>query len=219
VDGPIGEANIVVEGSERTFTCYGGYHDAGDADRRAYHIINPIVNLMIYEAFPEKFFDGQYDIPGKFDSACHIISYANAVPDILDEAAWGSLVWEYLQNEDGTIHFGTETKGYPDPFDAPMDKDTKKYGTVKTDPRATCTSAGLFLHLARLLEPYDAEHAARLMQRAEIAMQSGKEEMAGPEQLYYFIQKYLLTQDEAAHRVVTHTFGFPEIYLLNGAIH
>ena len=38
VDGPIGEANIDVVGDERTFQCYGGYHDAGDADRRAYHI-------------------------------------------------------------------------------------------------------------------------------------------------------------------------------------
>lgn len=34
VDGPIGEANIVVKGDEPTFKCYGGYHDAGDADRR-----------------------------------------------------------------------------------------------------------------------------------------------------------------------------------------
>jgi len=42
VDGPIGEANIVVAGDEPTFKCYGGYHDAGDADRRAYHISNPM---------------------------------------------------------------------------------------------------------------------------------------------------------------------------------
>jgi endoglucanase len=202
VDGPIGEANIIVQGSEPTFACYGGYHDAGDADRRAYHIINPIVNLMIYEAFPKTFYDGQYDIPGKFDTAYTILSYSNAVPDILDEAAWGALVWEYLQNEDGSIHFGTETKGYPDPFDAPMDKDTKKYGTVRTDPRATCTSAGLFLHLARLLKPYDPGHSTELIRRAERAMQYGKEEMAGPEKLYYYVQQYLLTRDENAHQKV-----------------
>ncbi len=46
--------------------CYGGYHDAGDADRRAYHMENPVLNLMIYEAFPEYFTDGQYNIPGDF---------------------------------------------------------------------------------------------------------------------------------------------------------
>lgn len=202
VDGPIGEANIVVKGDEPVFACYGGYHDAGDADRRAYHLINPIVNLMIYEAFPETFFDGQFDIPGEFDEEYNIVSYTNQIPDILDEAAWGTLVWEYLQNEDGSVHFGTETKGYPEPFDAPMDQDDKKYGTVKTDPRATCTSAGLFLHLARLLKPYQPEHAEELVNRAEKAMEYGKEDMADPEKLYFYIQKYLLTGDEEAHEQV-----------------
>ena len=115
VDGPIGEANIVVKGDERQFRVYGGYHDAGDADRRAYHISNPIINLMIYEAFPKYFYDGQYDIPGEFDDEYNIVNYENKIPDIVDEAEWGTLVWEYLQNEDGSVHFGTETKGYPDP--------------------------------------------------------------------------------------------------------
>jgi endoglucanase len=115
VDGPIGEANIVVKGDEREFRVYGGYHDAGDADRRAYHISNPIINLMIYEAFPEYFYDNQYDIPGEFDAEYNIKSYTNNIPDIIDEAEWGALVWEYLQNEDGSIHFGTEQR-VPEPF-------------------------------------------------------------------------------------------------------
>ena len=114
VDGPIGEANIIVKGDERAFRVYGGYHDAGDADRRAYHISNPIINLLIYEAFPEYFYDGQYDIPGEFDDEYNIVNYENKIPDIIDEAEWGTLAWEYLQNEDGSVHFGTETKGYPD---------------------------------------------------------------------------------------------------------
>ncbi|MBN1950751.1 MAG: glycoside hydrolase family 9 protein [Bacteroidales bacterium] len=202
VDGPIGEANIEVLGNEPHFSCYGGYHDAGDADRRAYHIVNPIVNLMIYEAFPEYFFDGQYDIPGEFDEEYTILSYTNDIPDILDEAAWGTLVWEYLQNPDGSIHFGTETKGYPDPFDAPMDQDDKMYGTVKTDPRATCTGAGLFMHLARLIAPYDSAHSVKLVERAERAMSAGQEDMQDPEKLYYSIQKYLLTGDETSHNMI-----------------
>jgi endoglucanase len=201
-DGPIGEANIIVEGSEPTFKCYGGYHDAGDADRRAYHIINPIVNLMIYEAFPTLFYDGQFDVPGKFDQEFNILSYSNDIPDILDEAAWGTLVWEYLQNDDGSIHFGTETKGYPDPFDAPMDQDNKKYGTVRIDPRATCTCAGLFLHMARLFQPYDEVRSRELIQRAEKAMEYGEKDMADPEKLYFYIQKYLLTGDENDHKKV-----------------
>jgi endoglucanase len=197
VDGPIGEANIDVKGDERTFQVYGGYHDAGDADRRAYHLSNPIINLMIYEAFPQYFADGQFDIPGKFDSHYNIVDYSNRIPDIIDEAAWGSLAWEYLQNEDGSIHFGTETRGYPEPFAAPLDQDKKKYGTVKIDDRATCTAAGLFMHLARILKPYDTKRSQELAQRGEKAKRFGDKAMAAPERLYYHIQRYLLFRDRS----------------------
>jgi endoglucanase len=202
VDGPIGEANIDVVGNERTFKMYGGYHDAGDADRRAYHISNPILNLMIYEAFPDYFTDTQYRIPGDFDENFNILNYANKTPDIIDEAEWGTLAWEYLQNEDGSIHFGTETRHYPDPFAAPLDLDNKKYGTVKVDDRATCTGAGLFLHLARIIQPYKPERAAELIKRGELAMQNSSERMADPEKLYYHVQRYLIKKEEADHQKI-----------------
>lgn len=212
VDGPIGEANIDVVGDERTFACYGGYHDAGDADRRAYHMANPVINLMIYEAFPEYFTDGQFDIPGDFDEAYQILNYENGVPDIIDEAAWGTLAWEYLQNDDGSIHFGTETRRYPDPFAAPLDLDDKKYGTVKTDPRATSTGAGLFLHLARILEPYDPDRAKILAERGDLAMQACRDTIADPERLYYHIQRYLLLNEEIDHE------GIRELYPIAGGL-
>ena len=212
VDGPIGEANIDVEGDERTFKCYGGYHDAGDADRRAYHMANPVINLMIYEVFPEYFKDGQYNIPGDFNDDYQIVNYENGIPDIIDEAEWGTLAWEYLQNEDGTIHFGTETRGYPAPFAAPMDLDDKKYGTVKTDPRATCTGAGLFIHLARILKPYKPERAEMLLVRGDRAMEAGQDTIADPERLYYHIQRYLLLAEEADHKKIE------ELYIIAGAL-
>jgi len=212
VDGPIGEANINVKGDERTFDVYGGYHDAGDADRRAYHMSNPIINLMIYEAFPQYFTDGQFDIPGKFDDSYNILGYTNGMPDILDEAAWGSLAWEYLQNEDGSIHFGTETRGYPEPFAAPLDQDNKKYGTVKIDDRATCTGAGLFMHLARIIKPFNSKKSKELAQRADKAIQFGDKAMAAPERLYYHIQRYLLYREEADRRKIR------ELYTLAGGL-
>jgi endoglucanase len=202
VDGPIGEANIDVVGYEQTFKMYGGYHDAGDADRRAYHISNPILNLMIFEAFPEYFTDEQYRIPGEFDKDFNILSYKNNIPDIIDEAEWGTLAWEYLQNEDGSIHFGTETRHYPDPFAAPLDLDKKKYGTVKVDDRATCAGAGLFLHLARIIQPYKPEKAAELIKRGELAMQNSSERMADPEKLYYHVQRYLIKKEDADHQKI-----------------
>ncbi|MBA7538156.1 Endoglucanase D [subsurface metagenome] len=150
--------------------------------------------------YPETFHDGQYDIPGEFDEAFQIENYTNDIPDVIDEAEWGALVWEYLQNEEGSVHFGTETRRYPDPFAAPMDLDDKKYGTVLIDNRATCTSAGLFLHLARILKPYKPERSKELIIRAEKAMEFCNEAMADAEKLYYYVQKYLLIRDESAHR-------------------
>lgn len=202
VDGPIGEANINVVGNEPTFQVYGGYHDAGDADRRAYHMSNPVINLMIWEAFPEYFTDNQYDIPGDFTEDFHIKNYANNIPDIIDEAEWGTLAWEYLQNEDGRIHWGTETRGYPDPFAAPLDLDTKKYGTVRPDNRATCVGAGLYMHLARILKPYKPERSVELVKRAEKAMAAGDSVMATPERLYYHIQRYLMFGEEEDHQKI-----------------
>ncbi|MBN2636789.1 MAG: glycoside hydrolase family 9 protein [Prolixibacteraceae bacterium] len=202
VDGPIGEANIDVTGDEPTFLCYGGYHDAGDADRRAYHMENPVVNLMIWEVFPDYFTDGQFHIPGDFTEDYHIENYKNKIPDIIDEALWGTLAWEYLQNEDGSIHFGTETRGYPEPYAAPMDGDKKKYGTVRVDDRAGSIGAGLFMHLARIIKQYQPEHSAELVKRAEKAKAFLGERMAAPEQLYYHIQRYLLLGNEADHQKI-----------------
>ena len=202
VAGPIGEANIDVVGDEPTFNMYGGYHDAGDADRRAYHIANPILNLMIYETFPEYFTDGQFRVPGDFDENYNILTYENNIPDIIDEAIWGTLAWEYLQKEDGSVYFGTETRGYPAPFAAPLDLDTKKYGTVRVDDRATASAAGLFMHLARIIKPYNPQKSAILVERGERAFKAIGERIAAPEKLYYHIQRYLLTRDEADHAEV-----------------
>lgn len=199
VNGEIGEANIEVEGSEPSFSCYGGYHDAGDADRRAFHMSNPVINLMVYEAFPDLFTDEQFNIPDKFDEEYNIIGKGNGIPDIIDEAVWGTLVWEYLQNDDGSIQFGTETKGYPEPFAQPMDLDAKKYGTVKSDNRAAAVGAGLFMHLARIIRPYDEAYSDELAQRGKKSYAFIEGNMANPEKLYYNIQKYLFDGDESAH--------------------
>jgi endoglucanase len=228
VDGAIGEANVDVTGSEPSFKCYGGYHDAGDADRRAYHIANPVINLLLFEAFPDLYTDDQYNIPDKFDSSFNIIGKGNGVPDIVDEAQWGTLVWEYLQNSDGSIHFGTETRGYPDPFDAPMDKDAKRYGTVKTDDRPAAVAPGLFLHLARIIKPYDAARAEQLATRAQKSFTYIQSRIANPEKLYYYVQKYLYDGDENAHTQVkslastvdtykNNAFGSPGYSLNNSA--
>ena len=226
-NAPIGEANLDVTGDEPTFRCYGGYHDAGDADRRALHIPNSILNLMIYETFPEYFTDGQFHIPGDFDERYYILNYENNIPDIIDEAAWGTLVWEYLQKEDGSIHFGTETRGYPEPFSWAYNFDLKMYGTFVADDRATAPAAGLFMHMARIIKPYNPQKSAELVERGERAFKAVGSRIAAPEKLYYHIQRYLLNRDETDHAEIRklytiadsiqyNLFSPPAVYLNKG---
>jgi endoglucanase len=205
VNGRIGEANLVVTGNEPTFTAYGGYHDAGDADRRTYHMDVPITLMSTFEAFPQFFTDDQFNIPDKFDEKYNILGKGNGIPDILDEAEWGTMFWEYMQEEDGSIHWGTETQRYS-PFTT-YDKEDKKFGTEVLDPRSASYASGMFMHLARLIKPYKPERSAALQKHAEMAMAAAGTRASAGHRLYFAVQKYLLTGDEEAHKMVKELAG------------
>lgn len=200
VNGPIGEARLVVAGNEPTFTAYGGYHDAGDADRRAYHMDVPVTLMSTYEAFPNLFTDDQFNIPDRFDANFNIVGKGNGIPDILDEAMWGTMFWEYMQETNGAIHWGTETKGYS-PFTT-YTKDPTKFGTEVLDPRAASFASGMFMHLARLIKPYNPARSEELRKRGEMAYAAADQAIRPSHKLYFAIQKYLLTGDESTHAMV-----------------
>lgn len=197
---PIAEARLKVQGNEPTFTAYGGHHDAGDADRRTYHMDVPVTLLSTYEAFPRLFTDDQFNIPDRFDSKFNILGKGNKVPDILDEAEWGALIWEYMQKPSGEIPWGTETYRYS-PFTT-YDRETNLFGTEVLDSRSAGFASGMFMHLARALKPFKPERSAKLRARAELAYKAAGERIRPTHKLYFATQKYLLTGDEAAHRVV-----------------
>ena len=199
-NAPIGEARLVVDGNEPTFTAYGGYHDAGDADRRTYHMDVPVTLLTTYEAFPSLFTDKQYNIPDRFDKDFNIVGSGNGIPDIIDEAEWGTMFWEDMQKPSGEIHWGTETYRYS-PFTT-YDKETKRFGTEVLDARSAGFAAGLFMHLARIIKPYKPDRSKELARRADLAFKAAGEQINATHHLYYAIQKYLLTGDKAAHQSV-----------------
>ncbi len=224
-NGPIGEARLVVTGNEPTFTAYGGYHDAGDADRRTYHMDVTATLLTTYEAFPACFTDDQFNIPDKFDAQYNILGKGNQIPDIIDEAEWGAMFWEYMQEPSGAIHWGTETQQYS-PFTT-YDKETKKFGTEVLDTRSAGFAAGMFMHLARIIKPYKPERSDDLVKHADMAMAAAGDAAKVPHRLYYAVQKYLLTGDPAAHQIVkdlakdvdayVNTYnGAPESFASNG---
>jgi endoglucanase len=192
------EAKVDFSNADSTFETHGGYHDAGDADRRDHHMMAPIALLNAFDAFPEYFSDLQFNIPDQFDENYKPIGTGNEIPDIIDEAFWGTLIFEYLQEESGGVRSGTERNGYPS-NDVGLDLDTAKYGTFKVSANSTTLAAGLFAHLARALKPYDKAKASDLQERAERAWKYAGDSAKAAHKLYFNIQYYLLTGDEKAH--------------------
>ncbi len=144
----------------------GGYHDAGDYDRRVYHIQIVRDILDLYAMLPPSFTDGQFRLPDA----------GNGVPDVLDEAWWGLKVWFDLQDtNDGGVYAGTERLaegGMREPAD-----DYRLDYYVRT--KAAVNSAGAVYHaawfaaaaaqMARLLQPFDAARAQLALDRARLA--------------------------------------------------
>lgn len=195
--GPIGEARLKVNGDEPTITAYGGYHDAGDADRRTYHMDVSSTLLTTFEMFPENFKDDQFNIPDKFDENFNILGKGNGIPDILDEAEWGTMFWEYVQTASGEMPWGTETLGYS--AFTTYDRDENLFGTEVLHPTTAAWASALFVHLARLMQPYKPERSAELMEHAALARQSLKG-MAFPTfDMYWNVEMYLMTGEEQYH--------------------
>lgn len=212
-DSEYREAKVTFSDNDPAIEVHGGYHDAGDADRRDHHMMAPIFLLSMYDAFPQYFSDLQYNIPDQFDDNYNPIGKGNGVPDIIDEAEWGTLIFEFLQEENGGVRAGTERNGYP--ANGPgLDMDTVKYGTFKVMDGSTNIAAGLFAHLSRLLKPYKPERSAELQKRAEDAWRYAGAHAKPAHKLYYYTQYYLLTGSEEAHLMLLENADYAKEYLV-----
>ena len=198
--GPIAEARLQVKGDEPTIKAWGGYHDAGDADRRTYHMDVSSTLLTTYEMFPEYFTDDQFNIPDMFDENFNILGKGNGVPDILDEAEWGTMFWEYVQTATGEMPWGTETMGYS--AFTTYDRDENLFGTEILHPTTAAWASALFVHLARLIEPYRPGRAAELMERAELARKSLKGKTFPTFDMYWNVEMYLKTGEDRYHEYI-----------------
>lgn len=171
----------------------GGYHDAGDFDRRLVHTLIPVFMLHVYEVFPNRFTDGQFDIPES----------GNGIPDWLDEALWGVLLWEELQESDGGVRAGTEADRHPTYGEVNAETDDLVYRTFRRDGHTTASGAGMFAQASRLLEPFDATRAAALLTRAENAWQwvqaNSPPAAHAAQRMYAALQLYLTTSDPTYH--------------------
>lgn len=140
----------------------GGHHDAGDYNPRS-HLDIAQVLMDAYEIAPNKFYDGQLNIPEK----------DNGIPDILDEALWALKLWIGLQDEDGGVYNGTESNGDPNFFQT-VELDPKGDFAFAKDSRGSLRFAGAMAHASRLLKAIGkTEMAADYLNRARRAYDWG----------------------------------------------
>lgn len=95
----------------------GGWHDAGDHDRRPQHL-EAVCNLcMAYIMYPSNFTDNQLNIPESGDGS----------PDILSEAEFGLEVWRQAQLyfNNGSVADGIEARRHP--FRGPDEDEDRHY--------------------------------------------------------------------------------------------
>ena len=141
----------------------GGWHDAGDFDRRIFHywVVNDL--LALYESFPERFRDNQLNIPES----------GNGIPDLLDEAAYGVEVWRRTQREDGAVSSWLEQESHPGPvannLHAAMCEKQMAFFSSTPDRGGSLSYAAAAAWLGRLLLPHDKARGSDYIASAERA--------------------------------------------------
>ena len=138
---------------------WGGYHDAGDYDKRIEHlrVVDDLVDLR--EMFPGRFDQDDLGLPES----------NNGVPDLLDEALWAIALYEKLQGPDGGVRAGVETTGYPGWDEMPEDDHNHAWYAYAPDPHSTYRFAGAAAKLARQILAYDPAKGSELLARAQSA--------------------------------------------------
>jgi endoglucanase len=165
VDNP----NYVPQPGEKSRSFSGGYFDAGDDDTFTYHLRATAQSLLIYEAFPDVFKDADLNLPES----------GNKIPDVLDEALWALSFYLDNQRPDGAIYLG---QGNDQDFIREVQgKKGKRPAFGLLDPLNTSATeyAAVAAQTARLLRPFDAAKADKLVASAKAAYAWAK---ANPDQ-------------------------------------
>ena len=139
----------------------GGWHDAGDFDRRPAHLA--IVNDLcaVYLMKSANFRDGQLAIPEN----------ANGIPDILDEAEWGLRHLLQVQQPDGGVGTWIETTGYPRTGVA-AERDYLHYAVSRATRGSSLAYAAHASLLARCHEAFRAKYLDSAKRAWDFAMRT-----------------------------------------------
>lgn len=138
---------------------WGGWHDAGDWDRRTQHLSAARKLMDLVEIAPD------------WAAATHlrIPESTNALPDVLDEALWGLAFFARLQADDGGVRGGIEGDSYRG-YGANSAEEVHTLYAYAPDTWTTWEFAASAAKLSRVIAPYDAEAAEIWLERATRAM-------------------------------------------------
>ncbi len=142
----------------------GGWHDAGDFDRRSMHLEVARDLATAYLLAPQNFADGQLDLPAAERN--------NGLPDLLDEAVWGLSAYRSAQRADGAVGTWMEATSHPKVADPGADHQPYYLSLATRD--STLAYARQAALIARALEAAGAaSDAAGWRQSAEAAWAFG----------------------------------------------
>lgn len=135
----------------------GGWHDAADYDRRIFHYDCVFDLCGVYELFPQKFRDGQLNIPES----------GNGIPDILDEAAVQIDLFRKTQTPEGGISGWIEQTSHP-PLTLPSEDASSCYVSLP-ERNSSLIYAASAAYLGRLLKPFAPASSSVLIESARRA--------------------------------------------------
>jgi len=138
---------------------WGGWHDAGDWDRRAQHLKAAHDLLDLAELRPAFAAATRLGVPEAGD----------AIPDLVDEALWAVDFWARLQHTDGGVPGGIEAGAYP-PLGETSWTSSQAFYVYAPDAWSSYLYAGTAARAAFVVEPYDAARAQAYALSAEHAM-------------------------------------------------
>ncbi len=167
----------------------GGWHDAADFDRRIHHYGVVADLLAAFEANPERFTDGQLNLPES----------GNKIPDLLDEAAYGVEVWRKAQRADGAVCSWIEEESHPGADLKKLAESTagdrmQMFASVP-DRAGSLEYAAAAAWLGRLMEPYSPQRAATYLDSARRAYAWAKDPAHAIKGLTFQIEKPMRNPD------------------------
>jgi hypothetical protein len=135
----------------------GGWFDAGDYGQYVPNAAPVWFSVgAALDLAPSRFRDGDLGLPES----------GNGIPDVLDELDWGMRWLLSMQDSDGGVHFRIASKSWDDSLPHRIEE-PRLIGERTTHATASFAAAAA-IH-ARLIQPYDAARAKRVLAAAEAA--------------------------------------------------